>query len=612
VVVVAVILIIAGAVAYQQLTKSPATVCTLSSKNPLIWDSPPIRPDSFDPAVTLTTPGWGVTQQIYQGLVSYNGSSYTTFVPVLAQNWSVSQDGLHWNFTLRAGVHFSNGDAFNAYVMWYSLYRALVMDQAPQYLLSTNFWYPGLNYYSNATQVAAEVANLTAELNTWNFFNPTSQQIAIMEAPNESFRVLSNLTIQLNEGFGYLGPVPYSSLLPDIVSPVAYAVDPAFVNANGGVTAGGANTYLSTHTLGTGPFNLSIYSSTTGFTLIPNANYWGDAAAKAEPWNDAIQPAKSSSETVFQSDTGVEVSDMKTGAVAGATFGYAGATAAQELEGASCVVVQKLPQIYGSTEGNYWIFMDQSVPPFNNLSVRMAVAHAINMTQIIQVAFSGFAWPWVGPVPLAFPFYNPDNMTPYPYDPTLAKQEIADSPCASGCGPFNFDYLSSGTDWADMVQLIQTDLAQIGVKINPVPLGLSEIYEEYTVDPSTGVCVSHETTNGGPFPIGFGVYSADFVAPSDGTLTMAISWGEANVCNAHYSNATVDNLVYEAAASSSPSVQAQDYAAITQAMYDNYTNVWLAVVGTYAIYNPLVQGIVTNPMGSGQPFSMLMNTEYVS
>lgn len=611
VIVLVVVVASAGGVAYY-LVAHPSTPCSLASTNPLVYDIA-ATPDSFDPADTFTTPGWGAVQQVYQGLVSYNGTNSTTFVPVLAQNWSVSSDGFHWNFTLRSGVTFSNGDPFNAYVMWFSLYRGLVMDQAPQYLMSESFWYPGLNdYNSNLTQVASEITNLTTDLNTFNFTAPTAGELAVMEATNQSFRVLDANTIQLNEGFGYIGDVPFSYLLADLVSPVFSAVDPIYVAAHGGVTAGGANSYLAVNMMGTGPFILTSYNPLTGYSLAPTPNYWGTSVAKTEPGNDAIQPADSSLEFRFQTDTAVEVSDMKTGTVVAASFGYAGTTAAQELAGVHCVDVTKLGPLYGSTEGNYWVYMNQQTPPFGNLSVREAIAHAINITQIIQDAFDGFAYPWVGPVPLAYPFYNPQSLNPYPYDLALAKQEIANSPCRNGCGPFNFDYLTPGTDWFDMATLIQSDLGQIGITIDPVPITLSEMYEEQTVDPTTGHCVASETTNGGPFPIGQQVYSADFIAPSDGTLTQAISWGSANVCDAGYDNSTVDSLVYQAAGSSNPTIEAQDYGEITAAMYDNYSDVWLGVVGTYEVVNSLLQGIVLNPMGSGVPFSMVMNTQHAS
>ncbi|MEM3265366.1 MAG: hypothetical protein QXH07_05380 [Thermoplasmata archaeon] len=55
-------------------------------------------PDSLDPAVTYSTPGWEIMNQIYQGLVAPNGTSYTTYIGVLAKNWTISPNGMNYTF----------------------------------------------------------------------------------------------------------------------------------------------------------------------------------------------------------------------------------------------------------------------------------------------------------------------------------------------------------------------------------------------------------------------------------------------------------------------------------------------------------------------------------
>ena len=109
VIVIALIAVVSGAAAYVALSRPPAAVCTMQSTNPLIFDQPE-KPDSLDPHVTFSTPGWGVVQQVYQSLVNYNGTGYTGFLPVLAKSWTVSTSGYNYTFRLRTNVHFSNGD----------------------------------------------------------------------------------------------------------------------------------------------------------------------------------------------------------------------------------------------------------------------------------------------------------------------------------------------------------------------------------------------------------------------------------------------------------------------------------------------------------------------
>ncbi len=613
-VVVAVLVIVSGVAAYYVLTRPATTACTLTSTNPLIFDQPE-KPDSLDPHVTFSTPGWGIVQQVYQSLVNYNASSYTTYVPVLAQSYSHSADYFNWTFHLRHDVHFSNSDAFNAYVMWFSLNRALVMNQAGSFILQENFWYPGLNYYSDANASANASAWMASNLNTFNFANPTPSQLAVMKAANNSFQVIDQYTIQLNLGAGYLGTVPYTYLLASIAGPIASAVDPAVIQANGGVT-NNTNDYMSLNMVGTGPFVMTNYNQATGYLISPDPNYWakvgGDAAA--EPWNNIIQPAAAAIQVDFQPLPNLAVSDLKTGAVAGASFAYLGPSTINDLKAASCVQVEATNIVYGSTAGGWWIYMDQNVAPFNDIHVRAAVVHAIDYQQIINVAFGGYATRWVGPVPPGYPYANPANLPNYTYDLALAMQEMNQSkwPLPTGySAALNYEYIDLG-DWAEVAQLLKADLAKIGININPVGISLDDLYVIQTQDPTTGQCIAQTSYKGGPFPIGQEFYTSDYISPDDWTQNNAISYGSANMCMAQYANMTVDNLTIDAAGQSNPTNLTADYTAITKAMYDNYTVAWLVVPTQFQVTSPLLKGYVSNPMGAALPFVVTQNTEYAT
>ena len=615
-VIVAVLIVSGVGIYYYEAQKSSS--CSLQSTNPLVMDQPE-SPDYLDPSTTFTTPGWGAVQQVYQTLVAYNGSSYTNFVPVLAKNWTVSPDGFHYNFTLRSGIQFSNGDPVNAYVMWYSLYRGLLMTQATQFILAQNFWYPGLSDYNyNATQSNDMIANMTTWLNTFNFTAPTTSEIAIMEAGNQSFQVINASTIELNLGFGYLGPgIAYTYLLASIASPIGSAIDWRVVDANGGVGQQ-LNSYMNENMVGTGPYTqASAWSPTaTTLTLAPNPNYWGQSAAVAEPWNNAIQPAQASIQFNFGVTNGVLIQDLKDGAAAAGSLAYLGPAQISDLESSPCVTVTVEPTVYGATSGSWWVYMNQSTPPFNNLSVRAAVVHAINYSQIIQLGFQGYAQQWVGPVPPGYPYYNPDSLPTYAFNLTLAKQEMASSPWPSGySGSLNYEYLNYG-DWPAVAELLKQDLAAIGLTLNIVPISSVGTLTSslQTIDPNTGECGAQEVPNpyGGPFPIGQEFYTSDYISPDDWTQNDALSYGSANQCMAGFANATVDGLVLAGAGEHSATALNATYAQITAAMYYNYTDAWLAVPDAFSVYNTHLAGIVSNPMGSGLPFVMFYNTEHAS
>ena len=591
----------------------------LRQRNPLVIDQSEL-PDSLDPGVTFSTPGWAAVQQVYQGLIQYNNSSATTFVGVLARNWSESPNGLQWIFNLRPGVHFSNGDPYNAYVQWFSFYRSLLLESGPQFILEQNFFSTNFNatdplsYYSNLTQVQQANASLTQDLNTWNFDDPNSSEISLMETANQSFQVLNASAIELNVGYGYLGTYPYTYLNASISAPNSYAVDPEVVQAHGGVVQGEPNSWMSAHMVGTGQYVLTYYSGLpgAGYTLQPSARYWGAAAARTEPWNVALQPANTTIEVIFQDSVDVTTNDLEKGFVGEASFSYIGPGTVHVLQGLSCLVVDPLPTIFGSTGGSWWIYLNQNSFPFNNLSVREAMAHAVNYSQIIQQAFGGYATQWVGPVPPAYPYNNPQGLLPYAYNLTLATEEIDDSPCAhGGCSaPIKYAYLDTGIDWFETAQFLAADFKAIGLDIIPTPISLDELYGEQ-VPNSNGVCTTLTNANGGPFPMGQEFYTSDYISPDDWTQNDAAASGSANLCMSSYNNTNVTNLTYAAASDSNVSNLTSDYTTITSLMYANYTDIWLVVPTSFAVYSTLVQGIDENPMGSAEPYVITLNTQWV-
>jgi peptide/nickel transport system substrate-binding protein len=436
-----------------------------------------------------------------------------------------------------------------------------------------------------------------------------------MSEPDQSFQVLDNLTIQLNLGYGYLDS-NYTYFLAALASPNSYAVDPAWVDANGGVSVGNVNSYLGTHTLGTGPYLLEDYNPVEGggYTLVPDPNYWGKSAALAEPWNNNLQPANTTVDVIFQATLDVTVSELESGTIQGAEFDYLGPTSINELKGQSNLVVRPMPIGVSVAAGAWWVYMNQSVYPFNNLSVREAVAHAINYTEIIQKAFGGYGQQWVGPVPPSYPYYNPTNLPPYSFNLTLAKQEIDNSPCAhDACSglTINYEYLDIGASWAETAQYVQRDLGQIGLSLSPLPLSLPDLYVEQSLN-SKGQCVSATNTNGGPFYMGQEFYSSDYVSPDDWTQNDALSHASANMCMSGYSNMTTDNLIYAAAADSNPLNLTADYTNITNMMYQNYTDVWLVVPTSFDVHATNLHGIIINAMGDAEPSCLLFNTMWLS
>jgi len=94
------------------------------------------EPDSLDPSVWFTTSPLNLN--VYQGLLEVNPpGSKEPFTPVLAESYSVSDDGLTWTFNLREGVQFHDGSPFNAAAVKATVERTLAIGESPAGLWSS-------------------------------------------------------------------------------------------------------------------------------------------------------------------------------------------------------------------------------------------------------------------------------------------------------------------------------------------------------------------------------------------------------------------------------------------------------------------------------------------
>ena len=78
---------------------------------------------SLDPAVKDSSAEMQMASHLYDPLVDYNAD--LSKKPGLAESWKVLDDGVTWEFKLRQGVKFSNGNDFNADDVVFSFERIL-------------------------------------------------------------------------------------------------------------------------------------------------------------------------------------------------------------------------------------------------------------------------------------------------------------------------------------------------------------------------------------------------------------------------------------------------------------------------------------------------------
>lgn len=81
------------------------------------------NPTTLDPALIVDVTGGTISAKLFNGLVTI--SDELSIQPDLAENWTVSQDGLTYVFHMKRGVYFSNNQLVTAHDVKYSFKRIL-------------------------------------------------------------------------------------------------------------------------------------------------------------------------------------------------------------------------------------------------------------------------------------------------------------------------------------------------------------------------------------------------------------------------------------------------------------------------------------------------------
>ncbi|MDA4130370.1 MAG: ABC transporter substrate-binding protein, partial [Thaumarchaeota archaeon] len=234
---------------------------------------------------------------VYQTLVNFNLNAEQRqgifqIVPDLATNWTVSANAETYTFHLRQGVTFSNGDPFNAYVVWTNFY--LYYYELGN---STTFWsYIPLFNFSSVV-FGSSTLNL---INQSGLASPSPQLVSMMSNSNWPVYVNGSSTIV----FRLMGP--YAFFLNSF-SDFSMQTDPMFLLAHGGPgTVTSPNTLFQTLALpGTGPYEVTNVVTNAYIQYQKNPNYWGKNLSSAEvAANPIIDPGHFNSVIVHYTPDG--------------------------------------------------------------------------------------------------------------------------------------------------------------------------------------------------------------------------------------------------------------------------------------------------------------------
>ena len=338
----------------------------------------------------------------------------------LAKSWTVSPDLKTYTFVLRDDVTFTDGTAFDAQAVKVNFDR--IVDPATKSDLAASLLGP----YTGTTVVDAHTVKV-------EFSEPFAP---FLQAASTA----------------YLG----------FYSPAAIAKHGAALGSGGAAD------------VGTGPFTFTSYTKGESAVYARNPHYaWppANAGRSGAAYLDGLTIR-------FLAEDATRVGALSSGQVHAAR-------AVPPVDVKTLAANQSISLVHRDDPGgNYLIFMNAAKAPFDDINVRKAVLHGINVAEDVQsVYFGQYERAW-SPLSSATPDYDASLVNSWAYDPTTAGSLLdqagwtgrdADGYRTKAGTTLSVDWpvlpAEYITDQRDVLgQAVQADLKKIGIKVTrPAP-----------------------------------------------------------------------------------------------------------------------------------------------
>ena len=380
-------------------------------------------PDSLDPAFASDGETFRVSRQIFETLVSTEPGG-TELAPGLATEWTQSDDGLNYTFTLAEGVTFSNGEPFDAaavvanFERWYN-FTGIAQGEDLAY------------YYRSIFRGFAQ-----------NGDEALGTSLYAGSVANEDGTVTVTLTS------------PFAGFLASMTLPAFSMQETKAIEAANGNGADGSDprqgTYATSAPVGTGPFVFESWERGQQLTLTARDDYWGEKAK------------------------------IKTAVIRFIDDGTARRQALQngDIDGYDLVAPQDVKTL---EDGGFqvpnrpafnilYLGMNQANPALADVRVRQAIAHAIDKDAVISNALPEGT--------KAATQFMPDNVigfdegvTTYEFDVDKAKSLLAEA--GQSALTLNFNYPTGVSrpympDPETIYNAISQQLTAVGITVTPV------------------------------------------------------------------------------------------------------------------------------------------------
>jgi len=233
--------------------------------------------------------------------------------------------------------------------------------------------------------------------------------------------------------------------------------------------------------VGTGAFKFANWVQGDNITLEKNADYWGTPAKLDKVTFKFISDPTAAFAAVMAEDVDV----------------FAGYPAPENVP--QFEADPRFQVIVGNTEGETILSTNNKMPPFDNVKVREAMAHAIDRQAIIDGAMFGLGTP----IGTHFAPHNPDYVdltTGSAYDPEKAKALLAEAGFAEG---FTTTLKLPPPSYARRGgEIIAAQLREVGIQTEITNLEWAQWLEEVFKGKDFGLTIVSHTE-----PMDIGIYA---------------------------------------------------------------------------------------------------------
>jgi len=456
---------------------------------------------TLDPAIAGDTTSSALLQLLFVSLVDYGPDGH--IVPMLAERFTVSADGLRYDFKLHEGIRFHDGEELTGDDVKRSIERALhheTPSPAPSFYASIR----GYEAFHDGTRDPAGK----------RVFAPHLDGVVV------DGRYLVHIDLS----------VPDATFLPvltlALLAPVCRSAGFTYTRD------------WASHSCGAGPFRLQEWQASREIVVTRHAGYFepGKPYLDEVRWYLLMPPLTQR----FKFEEG-DLDHLR------------------EMTFADSIAYRrdarwKPYELWEPAKVTQGIFMNTQMKPFDDVEMRRAVASAIDWEQIVSLRPGTLerATQMVPPA-IATPAASPDHGQQHDLDAALEHMKRAGYPydpvTRTGGYPGTIRYLGQATSGGELMpQMVQQQLAKIGIRM-----------EMKMVSWPTFLAESNKR---GGAQLGYAGWSMDFPDPSDffEPILASSAIGEEETQNmAFYSNPVLDELLKKAHSEVDQTVRAALY-----------------------------------------------------